>query len=98
MIDDAGLEDEVKNLNTMPIHLGAFVLSYIKKFMNNFIHAINGFHTNDVCYTQIRRVYKFKINTGTNWKKLGWLEKVFYRGKAIRKTVHSSLVSSWLQK
>ena len=26
MIDDAGLEDEVKNLNTMPLHLGAFVL------------------------------------------------------------------------
>ena len=26
MIDDAGLEGEVKKLNTMPLHLGAFVL------------------------------------------------------------------------
>ena len=30
MIDDAGLEDEVKKLNTMPLHLGAFVLSNSK--------------------------------------------------------------------
>ena len=41
VIDDAGLEDEVKKLNTMPLHLGAFVLSNSKKIMNNFIHAIN---------------------------------------------------------
>ena len=27
LIDDAGLEDEIKNLNTMPLHLGASVLS-----------------------------------------------------------------------
>ena len=27
MIDDAGLEDEDENLNTMSLHLGAFVLS-----------------------------------------------------------------------
>ena len=27
MTDDKGLEDEVKRLNTMPLHLGAFVLS-----------------------------------------------------------------------
>ena len=39
MIDDAGLEDEVKKLNTMPLHLGAFVLSNSKRNMNNFIHA-----------------------------------------------------------
>ena len=31
MIADAGLEDEVKKLNTMPFHLGAFVLSNSKK-------------------------------------------------------------------
>ena len=51
MIDDAVLEDEVKKLNTMPLHLGAFVLSNSKRIMNNFIHAINGFYTNDVYYT-----------------------------------------------
>ena len=43
LIDDAELEDEVKKLNTMPLHLGAFVLSNSKQFMNNFIHAIIGF-------------------------------------------------------
>ena len=43
MIDDGGLEDEVKKLNTMPLHLEAFVLSNSKRYMNNFIHAINGF-------------------------------------------------------
>ena len=48
MIDDPGLEDEVKKLNTMPLHLGAFVLSNSKRIMNNFIHAINGFYTHDV--------------------------------------------------
>ena len=51
MIDDAGLEDEIKKVNTMPLHLGAFVLSNSKRYMNNFIHAINGFYTNDVYYT-----------------------------------------------
>ena len=41
MIDEVGLEDEVKKLNTMPLHLGAFVLSNSKRIMNNFIHAID---------------------------------------------------------
>ena len=48
MIDDKGLEDEIKKLNTMPVHLGSFVLSNSKKNMNNFILAIGGFHTKDV--------------------------------------------------
>ena len=52
-IDDAGLEDEVKKLKTMPLHLRAFVLSNNKRFMNNFIHAISGFHTNDFKQTLI---------------------------------------------
>ena len=43
--------DEVKNLNTLPIHLGAFVLLNSKKIMINFIHALNGFYTNDLFYT-----------------------------------------------
>ena len=51
IIDDVGLEDEVKKFNTMPHHLGAFVLSNSKRNMNNFIHANNGFYTNDVYYT-----------------------------------------------
>ena len=36
MADDAGLEDEVKKLNTMPLHLGAFVLSNSKKNYEQF--------------------------------------------------------------
>ena len=57
MIDDAGLQDEVKKLNTMPLHLGAFVLSNSKRIMNNFIHAIDGFFTNDVFYTDTDSLY-----------------------------------------
>ena len=35
----------------MPLQLGAFVLSNGKRIMNNFVQAIGGFYTNDVCYT-----------------------------------------------
>ena len=48
MTDDAGLEDQDKKSNTMPLHLGAFVLSNSKRIMNNFIHEIIGFFTNDL--------------------------------------------------
>ena len=51
MKDDEGLEDHVKKVNTMPLHLGVFVLSNSKRIMNNFIHAIDGFYSNDVYYT-----------------------------------------------
>ena len=57
MIDDPRLEDEIKKLNTMPLHLGAFVLSNSKRIMNDFIHAINGFYTNDVYYTGTDSLY-----------------------------------------
>ena len=33
MIDDKGLEDEIEKLNSMPLHLGAFVLSNSKRNM-----------------------------------------------------------------
>ena len=36
MIDDAGLEDEVKKLNTMRLHLGAFVSSNSKENKEQF--------------------------------------------------------------
>ena len=51
MIDEAGLEDVVKKLKIKSLHFGAFVLSNSKRILNNFIDAINGFYTNDVCYT-----------------------------------------------
>ena len=50
MIDDARLEDEVKKLNTMPLHLGSFVLNNSRRIMNNFIHSFKGFYTIDVYY------------------------------------------------
>ena len=64
--DDAALEDEVKKLNTMPLHLGAFVLSNNKGIMNNSIHAINGFYTNDVFYTDTDRLYE----ENKRWEKI----------------------------
>ena len=57
MVDDAGLEDEVKKLNTLPLHLVAFVLSNSKIIMNIFIDATNGFHTNDILYRVTDSVY-----------------------------------------
>ena len=80
MIDDAGLEDEVKKLNTMPLHLGAFVLSNNKRFMNNFIHTINGFYTNDVYYTDTDSLYI----ENKHWDKLesiGLVGKNLLQGK-----------------
>ena len=57
MKDDAGLKDEVKEVNTLTFLLGAFVLSISKRIMNNFIHAIKGFYTKDVYYTDNDSLY-----------------------------------------
>ena len=46
-----------KKLNTMPLQLGAFLLSNSKRIMKNFIHANNGFITNDVYYTDTNSLY-----------------------------------------
>ena len=51
-IDDDELEDEVKKLNTMPLHLGAFVLSNSKRILKSFIHANNGFFIHMMFITQ----------------------------------------------
>ena len=76
MIDDAGLEDEVKKLNTMPLHLGAFVLSNSIRIMNNLIHANDGFYTNDVYYTDTDSLYI----GNKHWEKL---EKAGLVGKRL---------------
>ena len=81
MIDDAGLEVEVKKLTTMPLHLGAFVLSNSKRIINNFIHAINGFYTKDVFYTDTDSLYI----ENKHWDKLdkaGLVGKKLVRGKS----------------
>ena len=80
MIDDAGLEDEIKKINTMPLHSGAFVLSNSKRNMNNFIHAIDGFYSNDVYYTDTDSLYIENIH----WNKLekaGLVGKDLLQGK-----------------
>ena len=54
---DEGLQDEVKKVNTLPLHLAVFKLSNSKRIMNNFIHAIDGFYSNDVYYTDCDSLY-----------------------------------------
>ena len=76
MIEDAGLGDEIKKVNTMPLHLGNFVLSNSKRIMNNFIHAINRFYTNDVFYTDTDSLYI----ENKHWDKL---EKACLVGKIL---------------
>ena len=80
MIDDAGLEDEIKKMNTMPLNLGAFVLSYSKRITNNFIHALGGYYTNDVYSTDTDSLYI----ENKHWDKLesvGLVGKNLLQGK-----------------
>ena len=55
--NDEGLQDEVKKVNTMPLQLSAFVLSNSKRIVNNFVHAIDGFFTDDLYYEYTDSVY-----------------------------------------
>ena len=57
MKDDVGLQDDFKKVNTLPLQMGSFVLSNSRKIMNIFIHANNGFYTNDVYYTDMDSLY-----------------------------------------
>ena len=64
----------------MLLHLGAFVLSNSKRIKNNFIHAINGFYTNDVYYTDTDSIYI----ENKHWDKLesiGLVGKNLLQGK-----------------
>ena len=64
MVDEKGLEDDSKKVNTMPLHLGVFVISNSKSLMNNFVHAINAFYTNDVFYGDTDSLYIEKKTLG----------------------------------
>ena len=78
--DNEGLEDEVKKVNTLPLQLAVFMLSNSKRIMNNFIHAIDGFYTNDVYYTDIDSLYI----ESKHWEKLneaGLIGKNLLQGK-----------------
>ena len=93
MIDDAGLEDEVKKLNTLPLQLGAFVLSNSKRFMNNFIHAINGIYTIDVFYRDTDSLY-IENKLGEKIDKAGLVGKNLLQWKMIIRTEVFSMVCS----
>ena len=66
MKDDIGLEDEVKKVNALPLQMGAFILANIKRIVNKYIHAIGGFYSNDVYYTDTDSLYIEK----KHWDKL----------------------------
>ena len=64
--EDEGLEEETKKTKTLPLQSVVFILSNSKRIMNNFIHAINGFYTNDVYYTDTDSLY----TESRHWDKL----------------------------
>ena len=80
MTHDPGLEDEDKKLNTIPLHLGAFVLSNCKRIMNNFIHAFSGLYTNDVCNGDTESLY-FENKHWQKLDKAGLVGKTSLQGK-----------------
>ena len=57
MKDDEEFEDEVKKANTLQLQLAVSILSNSKRLMNNFIHAIDGFYSIDVFYTETNSLY-----------------------------------------
>ena len=65
MKDDEGIQDELKKVNTLPLQLAVSILSNSKRITNNFIHAIDGFYTNDV-FLQILIHYISKVRIGIN--------------------------------
>ena len=65
MKDDEGLEDKVRKANTLPLQVIVSILSNSKSIMNIFIHAIDGFHTNDL-FLQILILYVSKVSFGIN--------------------------------
>ena len=57
MKDDEGLLEEIEKVITLPLHLAVFRLSNSKRIMNNFLHAVGGFYTNDVYYNDTDSLY-----------------------------------------
>ena len=54
---DDGLESDNDVKNTLPSHLGAFILSNRERIMNNFIREINGFYNTTIYYTDTDSLY-----------------------------------------
>ena len=64
----------------MPLHMGAFVLGNSRQIMNNFIHSINGFHTNDVYYTDTESLF-FETKHGDKLDTAGLVGKELLQGE-----------------
>ena len=78
--EDEGLQDEVKKVATLPLQPSVFVLSNSIRNTDNFIHAINGFYTNNVYYTDTDSLYI----ESKHWDKLdkdGLVGKNLLQGK-----------------
>ena len=63
--DDEGLEGEVKKFTTLPLQLALFILSNSRRFLNSFVHAIDGF-IQTMFIIQILIHYKLETNIGIN--------------------------------
>ena len=56
--NDEGLDGDNNLKNTLPSHLGAFILSNSKKSLNIFIREKNnGFYKNDIYYGETDSLY-----------------------------------------
>ena len=64
MRKDEGLDDDCDLKNTLPAHLGAFILSNSKRNMNNFTREINGFYNSSLYYGDTDSLYIEKKISG----------------------------------
>ena len=51
MKNNNGLDDDCDFKNVLPFHLGPFVLSNRKRFVNNFIREKDGFYNDNIFYS-----------------------------------------------
>ena len=58
MRKDDGLDCDNDVKNTIPCHLGAFLLSKIKRIMNNLNRDFDGFYRKNINYTETDSLYK----------------------------------------
>ena len=82
---DDGLQGDNDVKNTLPSHLGAFILSNSKRFMNNFIREINGFYNNSIYYGDTDSLYIEK-NFWDVLDKANLVGKNLFQGKNDYKT------------
>ena len=90
IVDDAELGNEVKKLNTMPLHLGAFALSK-ELWIILYTRSMDSIQT--MFFTQTQIVYILRTNIGINWIELVQLEKDYNKEKTIKNPEVFSMVS-----